>query len=77
MLVGMGFVYAFLGLMIFVIKVFIAPLATRFPDEESTQPRIARVRPSDIGSPNATVVAAISAAVTQHRKNSQGSNRSK
>ncbi len=77
MFVGMGFVYAFLALMIFVIKFFIAPLATRFPDEESTQPHIVRVRPSDTASPDAAIVAAISAAVTQYRNNSQHSNHSK
>ena len=69
MLVGMVFVYAFLGLMIFIIKVFIAPLATRFPDEELSNNRLAKSPVRDKTSPNATIVAAISAAVTQHRKN--------
>ena len=69
MLVGMGFVYVFLGLMIFVIKVFIAPLATRFPDKESGNNRITRSPIADKASPNAAILAAISAAVTQHRQN--------
>ncbi len=69
MLVGMVFVFAFLGLMIFIVKVFIAPLATRFPDEELSNSRLAKPLVRDKTSPNATIVAVISAAVTQHRKN--------
>ena len=69
MLVGMIFVYAFLGLMIFIIEVFIAPLATRFPDEVLNNNRLAKPPVRDTTPPNATIVAAISAAITQHRKN--------
>jgi len=71
MLVGMGFVYAFLSLMIFVIKILIAPLANRFPDELSNSNRPTKPTISTAGSPDTSIVAAISAAVTQHRNRSR------
>ncbi len=67
MLVGMGFVYAFLGLLIVVIKVLIAPLADKFPDPvaitaSSNSPQGAQSQQSK------PVVAAITAAIHQYRK---------
>jgi len=68
MLVGMAFVYAFLSLLIIVIKTLIAPLANRFPDPI---PQPARVSPSDNNQQNESIIAAISAAVTQYRRDRQ------
>lgn len=60
MMVGMGFVFAFLSTLIVIIKYVISPLATRFPD--ATPP----VKVSNDNS--STVVAVISAAIKQYRQ---------
>jgi oxaloacetate decarboxylase gamma subunit len=65
MLVGMGFVYAFLGLLIVVIKTVIAPLAEKFPDLIVATPTANRAQSNQQSKP---VVAAISAAISQYRK---------
>jgi oxaloacetate decarboxylase gamma subunit len=66
MLVGMAFVYAFLSLLIVVIKTIIAPLGVRFPD-----PVVAPKAPQPVAPTHnqndQSIVAAISAAVTQYR----------
>lgn len=67
MLVGMGFVYAFLTLLILVIKLFISPLAKRFPDPVIAETQHPPLK-SGTDQPSTAVVAAISAAVTQYRK---------
>ncbi|MFK8011240.1 MAG: OadG family protein [Marinicellaceae bacterium] len=60
--VGMGFVFAFLSLLIVVIHFFITPLAKRFPDSQ-----LKSNKPST-QQENTAVIAAISAAVSQYRK---------
>ena len=67
MLVGMSFVFAFLSLLILVIKTLISPLATRYPDN------VPQTKPVKTGSSisadqSGSVVAAISAAVSRYRK---------
>lgn len=64
MMVGMGFVFAFLSLLIVAIKVFISPLANRFPDP------VAPVKNPNIknNTESSATVAAISAAITQYRQ---------
>jgi len=64
MMVGMGFVFAFLSLLIVVIKLVISPLAIRFPDpvpavkNTSTKPN----------TESSAIVAAISVAIKQYRQ---------
>jgi len=67
MLVGMGFVFGFLSLLIIVIKTLISPLASRYPDSlPQTNPLTsANITSSDHSG---SVVAAISAAVNRYRK---------
>lgn len=60
MLTGMGFVFAFLGFLILVIKYIITPLATRFPDDIPKKP----AKPEN----NSPVIAAITAAIKQYRQ---------
>jgi len=67
MLVGMGFVFAFLSLLIFVIKVAIAPLAKGYPDEVPTDPRLTKASQSAAAPTDDSLVAVISAAVNQYR----------
>ena len=67
MLVGMGFVFAFLSLLIFVIKTLIAPLATRYPDN-LPQAKPVKSTSTISADQSGSVVAAISAAVTRYRK---------
>jgi len=64
MVVGMGFVFAFLSLLIVVIKVFIAPLAQRFPDSVNS---IITTHKTPHTEATATV-AAITAAISQYRQ---------
>jgi len=64
MVVGMCFVFAFLGMLIVAIKTLIAPLASRYPDP------IPESKLSDANTSQqqpTAVVAAISAAITQYR----------
>jgi len=64
MVVGMCFVFAFLGMLIVAIKILIAPLATRYPDP-IPEPK---TNMANTGQQHPTaVVAAISAAITQYR----------
>lgn len=68
MLVGMIFVYAFLGLLIVVIKTVIAPLGNRFPDPAAPSPRSRPTpSPTDNNKPDDSVIAAISAAISRYR----------
>ncbi len=74
MLVGMAFVYAFLSLLIIVIKTVIAPLGRRYPDPIA-KPKTPAVNNSSSENsnavsdqPNQSIVAAITAAINQYRK---------
>ena len=70
--VGMLFVYAFLGLLIFIINFILAPLAKKFPDpvvQNKVKKSVAKAMSSDGVSP--AIVAAISGAVTQYRQQHQ------
>ena len=69
MLVGMGFVFAFLGLLIVAIKL-LALFASQFPE---TSPAITKVNTAKTNNNDvpAGVVAAISSAITQYRKNNK------
>ena len=70
MLAGMVFVFAFLGLLVVIINVLLAPLANKYPDpvaQSNTRPTINR-SPSAATGTSANVVAAISAAVNQYRQ---------
>ncbi len=67
MLVGMIFVYAFLGLLIVVIKTVIAPLGNKFPDQAAPSPRPTHA-PTNNSKPDDSIVAAISAAISRYRK---------
>lgn len=64
MLVGMAFVFVFLGLLIVVIKVFISPLAKRYPDKV---PETIQRNPPTTNDQSA-VVAAITVAISRYRQ---------
>jgi len=67
--VGMVFVYAFLGLLIFIIKFVLAPLAKKFPDavvQTKIKKSASKTKLSTGVSP--AIVAAITGAVTQYRQ---------
>ena len=64
MMVGMGFVFAFLSLLILVIKVLISPLASHFPDP--TPPA-----QTETNNQSSAVIAAISVAVNKYRQTHQ------
>ncbi len=69
MLAGMVFVFIFLGFLVAIINLFLAPLAEKFPDVVSSSPTRPTLnnKSADKGiSPS--VVAAISAAVSQYRQ---------
>jgi oxaloacetate decarboxylase gamma subunit len=70
MLAGMCFVFIFLGLLVLVIKFVLTPLAVRFPDPA---PKARKFQPAQTSSNDAklspSLVAAISSAVSQYRKN--------
>ena len=70
MLVGMGFVFGFLSLLIIVIKTLISPLGLKYPDN---LPQTKPIKTSNLVSADhsSSVVAAISAAVNRHRKDHQ------
>jgi len=61
MFVGMSFVFAFLGLLIVVIRYFISPLAKRFPDKVTTTTNISN-------NQDTAVIAAITGAINNYRK---------
>ena len=63
MFVGMGFVFAFLGLLIVVIKLFISPLAKRYPDKI---PQITKTANTSNNEQSA-IVAAITVAINNYR----------
>lgn len=63
MFVGMGFVFAFLGLLIVVIRLFITPLAKKYPDK---MPLIARTTNTSNDEQSA-IVAAITVAIKKYR----------
>ena len=67
LVVGMGFVFAFLSLLIIVIKAVISPLAIRFPDP--APPVKKEINNSNNESP--AIVAAISVAIKQYRQKHQ------
>ncbi|MBL4911462.1 MAG: OadG family protein [Alteromonadaceae bacterium] len=67
--VGMVFVYAFLGLLIFIINFVLAPLAKKFPDpvvQTKVKKFVSKSTLSNGVSP--AIVAAITGAVTQYRQ---------
>jgi oxaloacetate decarboxylase gamma subunit len=67
--VGMVFVYAFLGLLIFIIKFVLAPLADKFPDpivQTKVKKTTSKAALNNGVSP--TIVAAITGAVAQYRQ---------
>ncbi len=65
MFVGMLFVFSFLSLMIVVIKLFISPLAKKYPDK-ILQPTVKKKpRQKD----NSAIIAAITVAIKQYRSN--------
>lgn len=69
MAVGMGFVFAFLGLLIVVIKLFIAPLAKKYPDKI---PQVAVKNVTSTGQKDQSkIIAAISVAINQYRNKHQ------
>ncbi|MCF6320115.1 MAG: OadG family protein, partial [Proteobacteria bacterium] len=65
MVVGMVFVFGFLSVMILVIKFLITPLAKRFPDHEP----VVKKSNANQSKGHSAVVAAITVAVKQYRKN--------
>jgi oxaloacetate decarboxylase (Na+ extruding) subunit gamma len=69
MLVGMLFVYTFLGILVVVIKTILAPLAVRFPDQASQayRPANLKVHQAEHSTVSPQVVAAISGAIAQYR----------
>lgn len=66
----MVFVYVFLSLLIVVIKTIITPLGERFPDPVVAPKTTSSANPSQDQN-NQSVVAAITAAVTQYRNKNQ------
>ncbi len=68
MLIGMGFVFAFLSLLIVAINL-LAKLAIKFPDPLPPVRRPKSVANVDSGAIAPNVVAAITSAVAQYRKN--------
>jgi len=69
MLVGMVFVYSFLGLLVLIINKVLAPLAKAYPDpvlQPKRKPSTAKTLSTEGVSPS--VVAAISAAVSTYRQ---------
>ncbi|QDP00681.1 OadG family protein [Thalassotalea sp. PS06] len=70
MVVGMVFVFAFLSLLIIAINL-LAKVATNFPDAKVAQklPRHVPTNTTRDGEVPATVVAAITSAISQYRKN--------
>lgn len=67
MLVGMGFVFAFLGLLIIAIQL-LAKLAEQFPDPAPVTSKV-RTAQAKEGEIPANIIAAITTAVAHYRKN--------
>ena len=70
MLAGMIFVFAFLGLLVIFINFILAPLAKRYPDPKPAARKPVKTAAKKAGIDSGTV-AAISAAVSQYRKQRQ------
>ncbi len=68
LMVGMGFVFAFLSLLIIVIKVFISPLGIRFPDPAPPMKNKSSNFGNESNKDSSAIVAAISAAIRQYRQ---------
>ena len=68
LMVGMGFVFAFLSLLIMVIKVLISPLGSRFPDSAPAVKNNAANSSNGMKKNTSATVAAISAAIKQYRQ---------
>lgn len=67
MVVGMVFVFGFLGLMILVIKFLITPLSKKFPDAEPPLKKPSHSSKTD----DSVIVAVISAAINKYRQKHQ------
>ncbi|MBL4774414.1 MAG: OadG family protein [Alcanivoracaceae bacterium] len=69
MVVGMGFVFVFLGILIVVIKYLIAPLAKKYPDKspQETQKALSDKTTKD----HSEIVAAITVAISRYRQKHQ------
>lgn len=63
LMVGMGFVFTFLALLILVIKYLISPLSLRFPDSVPQQKQDRQTDPA--------VIAAIGIAISKYRQKHQ------
>ena len=63
MIVGMGFVFAFLGVLILVIKLFITPLAKKYPDKLPAQKKLKIATNHE----DSAIVAAITVAISKYR----------
>jgi oxaloacetate decarboxylase gamma subunit len=69
LMVGMAFVFAFLSLLIVVIKLLITPLGLRYPD---SAPKQAKTKANNqLNNESSAVVAAISVAVKKYRERQQ------
>jgi len=70
MLTGMIFVFSFLGLLVIFINVVLAKLAIKYPDAviQAKSVRANQRKSKDSGGIPPNVVAAITSAVTQYRK---------
>ena len=69
MVVGMGFVFAFLGLLIVVIKLLISPLAKKYPDK--TPHDAQKTRSNKTTKDHSQIVAAITVAISRYRQKHQ------
>ena len=65
MIVGMGFVFAFLGLLIMTIHFIIAPLAKKYPDKPD--PANQKKLNQSTDDVNPAIVAAITVAIDRYR----------
>ena len=70
MLAGMVFVFAFLGILVIFIKTVLFKLAVKFPDPSSqlNTPRSVNTKQSTTKGLSPSVVAVITAAITQYRQ---------
>ncbi|SES78984.1 OadG family protein [Thalassotalea agarivorans] len=67
MLLGMVFVFAFLGLLVVFINTVMAKLAKTFPDAPTPQRAVKPVQTKISDGVSPSIVAAVSAAVSQYR----------
>ncbi len=68
LMVGMAFVFVFLGLLIVIIKILITPLGNRFPDPLPPMKNVNTQINQNANQDEAKIVAAISAAINQYRQ---------